>query len=123
MQLYLYFRETVKKLQNSLDLSAKPLTLSIAISLSKIVLIFCLFPYSTINLHVFKITGFRSSLLKFLNLIDINTRNATSETKKRKRRRQKFGFLNRYDFAYAGRDVVNQVFKNLNKAAPSKFKG
>ena len=35
MQLYLYFRETVKKLQNSLDLSAKPLTSSITISLSK----------------------------------------------------------------------------------------
>ena len=27
--------------------------------------------------------------------------------KKRKRRRQKGGFLNRYDFAYAGRDVAN----------------
>ena len=35
MQLYLYFRETVKKLQNSLDLSAKPLTSSITINLSK----------------------------------------------------------------------------------------
>ena len=35
MQLYLYFRETVKKLQNSLDLSARPLTSSITISLSK----------------------------------------------------------------------------------------
>ena len=35
MQLYLYFRETVKKLQNSLDLSAKRLTSSMTISLSK----------------------------------------------------------------------------------------
>ena len=39
--------------------------------------------------------------------------------KKRKRRRQKGGFLNRYDFAYAGRDVVNQAFKNLDKTAPA----
>ena len=29
----------------------------------------------------------------------------------RKKRRQTGGFLNRYDFAYAGRDVVNQVGK------------
>ena len=35
MQLYLCFRETVKKLQNSLDLSGKPLTSSITMSLSK----------------------------------------------------------------------------------------
>ena len=39
--------------------------------------------------------------------------------KKRKKRRQKGGFLNRYDFAYAGRDVVNQTFKNLDKTAPA----
>ena len=39
--------------------------------------------------------------------------------KKRKKRRQKGGFLNRYDFAYAGRDVVNQAFKNLDKTAPA----
>ena len=39
--------------------------------------------------------------------------------KKRKRRRQKGGFLNRCDFAYAGRDVVNQAFKNLDKTAPA----
>ena len=39
--------------------------------------------------------------------------------KKRKRRRQKGGFLDRYDFAYAGKDVVNQVFKNLDKTAPA----
>ena len=39
--------------------------------------------------------------------------------KKRKRWRQKGGFLNRYDFAYAGGDVVNQAFKNLDKTAPA----
>ena len=44
--------------------------------------------------------------------------NAPSETKKRKRQHQKGGFLNRYDFAYVGRDVVNQAFKNLDKTAP-----
>ena len=36
-------------------------------------------------------------------------RNATG--KKRKPQRQRGGFLNRYEFAYAGRDVVNQVGK------------
>ena len=39
--------------------------------------------------------------------------------KKRKNQRQKGGFLNRYDFAYIGRDVVNQAFKNLDKTAPA----
>ena len=28
------------------------------------------------------------------------------------------GFLNRYDFAYAGRDTVNQATKNLDQLAP-----
>ena len=37
--------------------------------------------------------------------------------KKRKKRGQKVGFLNRYDFEYAGRYVVNQVLKNLDKTA------
>ena len=41
------------------------------------------------------------------------------DEKKKKKRRQKGGFLNRYDFAYAGRDVVNQAFKNLDKTAPA----
>ena len=41
------------------------------------------------------------------------------DVKKRKRRRQKGGFLNRCDFAYARRDVVNQAFKNLDKTAPA----
>ena len=39
--------------------------------------------------------------------------------RRKKRRRQKGCFLNRYDFAYAGRDVVNQAFKNLDKTAPA----
>ena len=39
--------------------------------------------------------------------------------KKRKKRRQKDGFLNGYDFVYAGRNVVNQAFKNLDKIAPA----
>ena len=34
------------------------------------------------------------------------------------RKRQRGGFLNRYDFAYAGRDTVNQATKNLDKLAP-----
>ena len=33
----------------------------------------------------------------------------------RKKRRQKGGFLSRHDFAYAGRDVVNQVFKKFRE--------
>ena len=37
----------------------------------------------------------------------------------KKKQRQKGGFLNRYDFAYAGRNVVNQAFKNLDKTAPA----
>ena len=34
------------------------------------------------------------------------------------RKRQRGGFLNRYDFAYAGRDTVNQASKQLNTLAP-----
>ena len=33
-------------------------------------------------------------------------------------KRQKGGFLKKYDFAYAGRDTINQAFKNLKKSAP-----
>ena len=36
--------------------------------------------------------------------------------------RQKDGLLNRYDFAYAGRDVVNQAFKKLDQTAPGLLK-
>ena len=44
---------------------------------------------------------------------------APQRRKKRKKQRQKGGFLNRYDFACAGKDVVNQAFKNLDKTAPA----
>ena len=37
---------------------------------------------------------------------------------KYRRKRQIGGFLNRYDFAYAGRDTVNQASKQLNALAP-----
>ena len=33
-------------------------------------------------------------------------------------RKQRGGFLSRYDFAYAGRDTVNQVAHHVNKIAP-----
>ena len=42
--------------------------------------------------------------------------------RRRKLKRQSGGFLNRYDFAYAGRDTVNQTFKKLNATAPSLIK-
>ena len=34
------------------------------------------------------------------------------------RKRQRGGFLNWYDFAYAGRDIINQASKHLDKLAP-----
>ena len=34
------------------------------------------------------------------------------------RRKERGGFLNRYDFAYAGWDTVNQTMKGLDKLAP-----
>ena len=34
------------------------------------------------------------------------------------RRRQRGGFLNRYDFAYTGRDTVNQAAKHLDTLGP-----
>ena len=54
------------------------------------------------------------------------------QTKKRKNKRQYGGFLNRYDFAYAWRDTVNQAAKvapemikaatnNLNKIAEQRL--
>ena len=39
------------------------------------------------------------------------TRGTGKNSGKKWRRRQTGGFLNRYDFAYAGRDTVNQVGK------------
>ena len=35
-----------------------------------------------------------------------------------KKTKLKGGFSNRYDVAYAGRDTINQAFKNLDKSAP-----
>ena len=44
--------------------------------------------------------------------ITISPKNGTKAGKRSgKKRKQTGGFLNRYDFAYAGRDVVNQVGK------------
>ena len=45
-------------------------------------------------------------------------RSGKATGKKRCRRLQTDGFLNRYDFAYAGRDTVNQV----GKIAPNIIK-
>ena len=38
------------------------------------------------------------------------------------KKRQRGGFLNRYDFAYARRDTVNTAMKNLNAMAPKIIK-
>ena len=47
-----------------------------------------------------------------ITIYEKTSQNAGKVTSKRKKsRRQTGGFLNRYDFAYAGRDVVNQVGK------------
>ena len=46
----------------------------------------------------------------------------TKLKKKRQRRKRKGSFLNRYDFAYAGRDFVNQAFKNLDQKSPALIK-
>lgn len=43
----------------------------------------------------------------------------TSKVQIRRRKKQTGGFLNRYDFAFAGRDVVNQAAK----VAPGVIKG
>ena len=37
---------------------------------------------------------------------------------RRNKRQQHGGFLNRYDFVYAGRDTVNQAMKGLDTLAP-----
>ena len=49
-----------------------------------------------------KIKGYRKTTYR---------KRGTGKTSGRKRRRQTGGFLSRYDFAYAGRDVVNQAGK------------
>ena len=38
--------------------------------------------------------------------------------RKRRERKQTDGWLNRYDFAYAGRDTVNSAVKDLHYRAP-----
>ena len=43
---------------------------------------------------------------------------ARGKTHKQRRRRQTGDFLNRYDFAYAGRDSVNQVAYHVKKIVP-----
>ena len=37
---------------------------------------------------------------------------------KRRKKRQRGSFLNRYNFAFAGRDVVNTAIKGLDAIAP-----
>ena len=41
---------------------------------------------------------------------------------KRYKKRQRGRFLNQYDFAYAGRDTVNQAMKDLDALAPKIIK-
>ena len=48
----------------------------------------------------------------------LNMKRWKNSRRKYRRRSQKGGFLNRYDFAYAGRDTVNQV----GKIAPGLIK-
>ena len=42
--------------------------------------------------------------------------------RRKKRRKQKGGWPSRYDFAYAGRDSVNQAAHHLKKIAPGLIK-
>ena len=49
-------------------------------------------------------------------------RDCKRQTKRREGRRQRGRFLNRYDFTYAGRDTVNQAFKNVQNVAPGLMK-
>ena len=45
-------------------------------------------------------------------------KNIIYDRSRQRRQTQRGGFLNRYDFAYAGRDTVNQTAKHLDKLAP-----
>ena len=45
-------------------------------------------------------------------------RNVRKYKKYRNKRQQYGGFLNRYDFAYASQDTVNQVMKGLDALVP-----
>ena len=49
-------------------------------------------------------------------------RRITKKQYKRCNKSQRGGFLNRYDFAYAGGDTVNQAIKGLNALAPKIIK-
>ena len=51
-----------------------------------------------------------------------NLRQEKQRCIRRKKYKQRGGFLNRYDFAYTGQDTVNQAFKNLDKSAPPLLK-
>ena len=44
------------------------------------------------------------------------------QIRRRRRRKQRGGFLNRYDFAYAGRDTVNTAMKNAERITPQIMK-
>ena len=51
-----------------------------------------------------------------------NKRKKVNQRKRQQKNKQIEGWLNRYGFAYAGRDNVNQVFKNLKETnLPSKI--
>ena len=55
--------------------------------------------------------------------VDLRTGRNHEKRTGRKRRRQTGGFLNRYDFAYTGRDTINQVGKiapEIIKQAPGQ---
>ena len=45
-----------------------------------------------------------------------------TQRRRARRKKQKGGFLSRYYFAYAGRDTINQAFKNLDKSVPPLIK-
>ena len=56
-------------------------------------------------------TGVRNKNLKRLQKYLI-------KKQRRGRRKQRGGFLNRYDFAYVGQDTANQAMKGLDMLAP-----
>ena len=56
-------------------------------------------------------TGVRNKNLKRLQKYLI-------KKQRRGRRKQRGGFLNRYDFVYAGQDTANQAMKGLDMLAP-----
>ena len=58
----------------------------------------------------------------FISLENMVRRVRKKQVRRRKRRCQGGGFLNRYDFAYAGRDTVNTAMKNVERIAPGLMK-